>query len=477
MTLRVKNNVASVNALRNLSRNQDALAKSLERLASGQKINRGADSPAGLIISENLRSQVAGIEQAITNSEFSISMVQTAEGALTEVNNLLIQMRQLALAAANEGANDTNSLLALQNQIRNGLESIDRVSASTQFGNKTLLDGSRGISGVSNDPNITFVGATVDTRSSPVQGFPVDVTQVPVKAQVASEFTDSQAEELILSISEGGKTITVVGGEEETAESFAGKLAKEIDAANLDLEVIFDSDAESLLVRHKEFGSRHSFQVTTSKADVLVEQADETTAIENGADVVGTINGEAATGDGQILTGNAGNRFTDGLSILFDGDQIGQFGTVSVAQNALVFQIGPNPGQRVSVALDSTTSSALARGVSNESGFKSLADINITTARGAEDAINFVDAAINQVSEIRGELGAFQKNSLESNVSTLRITAENLIAAESSIRDTDIAQELAEFTKSQILTQTAAAATAQANSLPSPALRLLLGET
>ena len=471
MTLRVKNNLASVNTLRHLSNNQDALTKSLERLASGQKINRGADDPAGLIISENLRSQIAGVHQAIANSESSISMVQTAEGALTEVNNLLIQTRQLALAAANEGANDTNALLALQSQLQDALESIDRVSSNTRFGKKTLLDGSRGISGVSNANELIFLGATVRTRSSPVQGYAVEITQVPSRAVATGEFTDSDAEELVLSIAEGGKNITVVGGEDETAESFAGKLVKAVEDANLDLEVIHSEDAETLTVFHKRYGAAHTFQVRTTQSDVLVEQADTIVEINNGVDVEGSINGEAATGVGRVLVGNEGNRNTEGLAILFSGKEKGIPGTISIAQNSLVFQVGPHEDQRVRVAIEDTSSDALSRGLSNESGFTSLADVDVTTAQGAEDTIRLADAAISQISFLRGKLGSFQKNTLETNTTTLRITAENLIAAESSIRDADVAEELAEFTKNQILTQTAAAANAQANTIP--ALTLL----
>lgn len=477
MTLRIKNNLASVKSMRHLSENQSGLSKALERLSSGQKINTGVDSPAGLVISENLRAQISGIEQAISNSEVSISMVQTAEGALTEVNSLLIQARQLALAAANEGANDNNALFALQGQLRNALESIDRVSTSTRFGDKTLLDGSRGISGVSNVEDVLFLGASVNTRSSPVQGFPVEITAVPTQAIAVSDFTDSDAEELVLSLSEGGKSTTVIGGEDETAEGFAGKLSKAVKDGNLDLDVMYNSDAETLMVRHKRFGAGSTFQVATSQSGVLVDQTGEIVKVDNGVDVAGTINNEAATGVGRMLIGNRGNRTTDRLAILYSGEELGASGTVSVSQNSLVFQVGPDADQKVRISIDDTSADNLARGINNESGFSSLADVDITTSRGAEDTIRLMNKAITEISDIRGKLGAFQKNSLETNTATLRVTAENLMAAESSIRDADIAFELAEFTKYQILTQAAAAATAQANTVPTNTLMTLLGKT
>lgn len=474
MALRIKNNPASVNTLRHLGASQDALSRSLERLASGQKINKGADSPAGLVISENLRGQIAGVEQAIANSEFSISMVQTAEGALTEVNNLLIQMRQLALAAANEGANDDAMLVALQDQLANALESIDRVSANTRFGNKSLLDGSRGIAGVASGENLEFVKATVNTRTSPVQGYGVEIKQAASRAVAVAEFSDSDAEDLTLSITESGKSVTIQGQEDETAESFAGRLTKEVQSRNLDLDVIYNKDAEQLVLRHKKYGSANDFQVTSSISDIFVEKEGETKRFNNGQDVQGTINGEAAFGEGQILTGKEGNRFTDGLSVRVRGTEIGAMGAVSVSQNALVFQIGPNRGQQVAVAIDSTNSEQLARGVANESGFRSLAEVDITSAQGAQDTIGFVDQAIQDITRLRGELGAFQKNALESNVATMRVTAENLLAAESSIRDTDVAREVAEFTKQKILTQAASAAVAQANNIPTSSLIALM---
>ena len=465
MAFRVKNNLASVNTLRYLSKNQDALAKSLERLASGQRINKGADDPAGLIISENLRSQIAGINQAVENSETSISMVQTAEGALTEVNDLLIEARQLALAAANEGANDSNSLNALQGQLKNALASIDRVSTNTHFGNKTLLDGSHGVAGVASSNDLIFLGATVDTRSSPMQGYGVAITQVPTRTAVSTDFEDEDAEELNLSIIDGGKSVTVVGGEDETAEAFASKLRNRLDASNMDVNVLYDEEAETLTLQHKQYGSDPTFQIISSKEDVFTEQAGIVTEIRNGADVQGTLNGEAATGMGRILRGNEGNPNTAGLTLLFTGKESGEPGTVSVSQNSLAFQIGPDVNQQVHLAIEDIGSDALARGQLNESGFKSLADVNVTTVQGAEDTVRLMDTAINEISDLRGKLGAFQKNALQTNAATLRVTAENLLAAESSIRDADIAAELAAFTKNQILTETAAAANAQANEM------------
>ncbi len=142
MSLRINNNIAAIDAHRNMVNTTIGLSQSMEKLSSGYRINRAADDPAGLVISEQFRAQIAGLNQAIENSEGSINMIQTAEGALTELNSLLTSMRELAIHAANEGFNDTAQLEADQAEIDNALKTIDRIAANTQFGTKKLLDGS-----------------------------------------------------------------------------------------------------------------------------------------------------------------------------------------------------------------------------------------------------------------------------------------------------------------------------------------------
>jgi flagellin len=143
MSLRINHNIAALDAHRNLTMTTRLLSGSMEKLSSGYRINRASDDPAGLVISEQFRAQIAGLNRAISNSEGSINMIQTAEGALNEINNLLVSMRELAIHAANEGFNDTNQLAADQAEIANSIATIDRIAANTQFGTKKLLDGTK----------------------------------------------------------------------------------------------------------------------------------------------------------------------------------------------------------------------------------------------------------------------------------------------------------------------------------------------
>ena len=471
MSINIRNNAMSLNTLRHLSWNQRELSKSLEKLASGQRINHGSDDPAGLIISENLRAQIASVEQAIKNSEVSISVVQAAEGALSEVNNLLIEARQLSLAAANEASNDEVARAAIQNQLRNALDTIERISANTQFGDKSLLDGSSGVSGVASNQFVDFMGATEKTRSSPVEGYEIEVTEVANRAQLEGSLSELP-EGLVLNISEGGKSIRVIAAAEDSPDLFVSKLNNMIERANLQIET--DYDGGSLLISHKQYGKEKTFSITSSEDGFLGLTGGVTEKINNGSDIQGTLNGETAVGRGRVLTGAPGNRFTDGLSVFVRDEIPGFNGTVSVSQNSMQFQIGPNEGERIGVALNSVSTSSLGRGIQNSSNFGSLSDIEVSSVQGASDALLVLDRAITQVSQIRGNLGATQKNALESNVAVLRVAAENLLAAESTVRDADVVKTLADVTRNQILMSTSAAANAQANQLSIPIINRLL---
>lgn len=212
-----------------------------------------------------------------------------------------------------------------------------------------------------------------------------------------------------------------------------------------------------------------------------------------GRDIKGTINGESATGKGQILTGNKGTRCVEGLSVRFrppsgsllNGQADPETGTSSIPkegilvgqvlvnQNSLRFQTGGNQNQTVSVSVNAVNTENLGRGIENTSGFNSLMDINLLDFESAQDSLKLIDNAIDQITSARGDLGAFQKNTLESNLSNLRIAHENLTSSESVIRDVDMAKEMAEFTRNQIMTEAATAMLAQANQLPNSVLTLL----
>jgi len=477
--LGMKHNIASINAINHLAEAQNQLSDSLKRLSSGQRVNSGADDPSGLILSEGLRAQVASAQQALQNSEFSLSLVQTAEGALVEVNNLLIEMRQMATTAANEGATDYNALLALQFQIRKAIEGIDRVSRFTSFGNKTLLDGSHGATGMGGNEELVFLKASSKTVASPVSGYNVDITESPMRANLTTVLDDESASGLQITLEEeDGAIIRVSNPEGATAVGFVKRLQKAASESNMNLNIRFDADANDedheikLTIEHSEYGVVKGFTITSSKEEVLVEEAFNP-KLFLGRDIQGTIGDETADGDGLILTGEYNNEKTSGLSVAFLGDGIGNVGSVTVAQNSLKFQVGASAEEKIVIALNSTHSTVLGRGVDNTSGFENLSQISLKSTQEAIDAIRLVDDALGQLLSMRSQLGSVQKYTLETNISVLHSTVENLTAAESSIRDTDMALEMVNFTKNQIITEAAAAAVAQSNQTATRVLGLL----
>ena len=466
MSLRVNTNIPALTAHRHVQRVNQESMKNLEKLSSGMRINTAADGPASLVVSEIMRSQISGLQQALENSENGVSMVQTAEGALSEVNRLLTNMRQLAVHASNVGVNDERMVAADQAEFANSLKSINRIATNTQFGDKQLLDGSRGANGVANGPGLQFVAASPNTKTSPAQGYDVAITQAATRAK--HEATTALTQELInkgetLTVTEGGRTIQFTTKEGDTVESTINELKRQIESSNLQVEVTNTADG-ILRLQHKQFGSKYGFSVSSSTAGVLSSQANVTDQAEAGLDVAGTLAGEEAQGDGQILKGRRGNQQTEGLQVRYTGDQAAaQAGTITVLQNSLVFQTGSNSGQTVAVSLRDMKVSSLGRGVTNKSGFISLEDVDLQSFQGAQDAIRLIDSAINETTQTRGDLGALQKNTLESNISTLRIAVENMTASESVIRDADMAKEMATFTRNQILSQSAMSILAQAN--------------
>ena len=582
MALRVNSNIAALNALRHLQQTEQELGKNLERLSSGRKLNHAADGPASLVISEQMKTQISGLGQAIRNSESSISMIQTTEGALNEVSNILINLRQLAVHAANEGTNDEKMLQADQNEVDNLLSTLKNISRNTQFGTRTLLDGSNSATGVVIGNGLEFVLASDEAKSTHSSGYKVDITQVATRSMMVAahrlsleDVSPSDPNNAIsFVINEGGRTISVdlknnndlrdkidllassakrngtpearVRTERGIQQLIAYEMQKMADDANMELDIFvyrpadnlgpflqnFDTlnDAltemsrtpgeinnfitgldEVIVLRHRKFGSDPGFTVSSTLENYFGENIKSNEAVFSvpGRDVEGTIGGSpgingggAAMGRGQFLTGAPGaegegvtikygettddviyeifNRSENKVAGLFRrennnetlvGDDVDGF--VHLSQNSLVFQIGPNEGQLRRISVDSINPEELSKGIENNSNFQNLAEIDVLDAEAAQDTLLLVDQAIDDVSTMRGNLGSFQRNALEANLHSLRVSKENLTASESMLADTDMAQEMSTLVKNQILLSSGTAMLAQANQVPQSVLQLL----
>lgn len=468
MSLTIANNISSLNAQNNLNRSSSALSTSVERLSSGLKVNKGADGPAALVISEKQRAQIAGLQQAIENSNKAVSLVQTAEGALGEINDLLVKVRSLALDSANAGVNDADALAANQAEINNALDTIDRIASNTQFGTKKLLDGSAGISGTASDPDVKFLKGSSATTAG---AYAVAVT---TKAERATVTATAQTDVLA-----ADETLTINGvAIEMSAGLTQNQVVDKINENSAQTGVTAEISGGATRLYSQAFGSNASISVVSNVAAGATSSGFGTgISNDTGVDVIGTIGGVSFTGTGNILKAASG--VAKGLTVQFATDGAdatssvtGAQGNVTVANNSLVFQIGPNQNQTARVTIDKVEASALGIGVQGNQ-FASLADIDVSSATKAQDAIGVIDKAINDVTNLRGDLGAFQQNTLTSTSNNLRTTLENTTNAESVIRDTDFASEIANFTKNQVLVQAGISILQNANQTPQMVLSLL----
>jgi len=478
--------MSAVNTHRSVLNNSNAQEKTMEKLSSGLKINRASDSPAQLQISENLRAQVAGLRQAIDNSEMAVSLVQTAEAGLSEVSRALIQARQLAVHAGNEGVNDPNMMLADQREFDNILEQINRVASSTQYGQNYLLDGSRSGNGLTIGNDLEFVEAGVNASSSGTGGYDIVIKHAATRSFQSGTVALTQA--MIdsgeqITISEGGRVVNFKTVKGQSVEQTMNDLTSAIEEAGVQLDLnrppssTTDSHTPQLIsLRHKKFGSEHTFQVASSTAGLVSNKSNVNVSVENGLDVIGEINGEESIGKGQIMTGSIGAGTTEGIKIRYTGESApvgGKAGTITFVQNSLTFQVGGNANQFSQFSLRSMKAADLGRGESNSSGFKSLDAVTMLSSSQAQDAIAVIDKAIEEVNSNRGEMGAFQKNNLESNLNYLRIAHENTVSSESVVRDADMAEEMATFTRNQIMMEASTAMLAQANQSSMTVMKLL----
>lgn len=473
MGLSIANNVASLNAQTNLTRANSNLAKSVERLSSGLKINRGSDGPAALVISEKQRAQIAGLQQAIENSDKAVSLVQTAEGALTEINSLLVKVRSLAIDSANSGVNDDDALAANQAEIANALDTINRIADNTQFGTKKLLNGEAGINGVSSDADVTFIAGNSNTSAGT---YAVSVSTVGERATATAGTAQSAALAADEVLTVNGVSISLNSGSTQT------QVINRINEFSSQTGVTADANGAGGATRlySTDFGSNAALSVVSNTAAAGTSSGFGTTVVnDTGVDIQASIGGTTFTGTGNVVTANSGA--AAGLTLRVAASSAdatltvtGAQGNVTVSDNSLVFQIGANANQTAKVAITKSNPGSLGVGVVGNQ-FASLADIDVTSASKAQDAIAVIDSAIDDITNLRGDLGAFQSNTLTSTANNLRATLENTVNAESVIRDTDFASEIANFTKNQVLVQAGTSVLGNANQLPQQILSLLRG--
>ena len=488
--MRINQNISAMNAWRNLSHTDNALSKSLERLSSGLRINRASDDAAGLAISEKMRGQVRGLNQAVRNSQDAISLIQTAEGGLNETHAILQRARELAVQAASDTltADDRQEI---QQEIDELIEEMDRIATTTEFNTKRLLDGSAGQSvRVGDSSVIGNASITGELNVDSVTTFGVDVTGLGSQQILTADGTsildgDGGAAGTVnatdtltslldgtdpgigadtkLVLSQGDKSIAVELVGTDTVSQFIEKVNSQAVEAGMEMRMHFDSgividsnvvgSEGDVYVNEVGFLNDATFGFAESQAsgDATVAITDPTTGETLTAGTDYTVSGNRIIGvEGESLQG-----------IEFTALAVNNTTLELDPTGGMVFHIGANENQNLAFNVGDLRSAALGVG-----------GINVTTQVDADTSIGVLDTAIGQVSTERAKLGALQ-NRLEHTINNLRVAAENLAAAESRIRDVDMASEMMEFTRNQILTQAGTAMMAQANMRPQSVLQLL----
>ncbi len=480
---RINTNVPSMLAQRTLAQQNKTLSLSLERLSTGLRINRGSDDPAGLIASENLRAEKAAITAAISNAERADQVVNIAEGGLVEISNLLTELESLVDAAANDAGLSAEEKEANQLQVDSILQTIDRIANSTSFEGIKLLNGTYAYTTSGVDTN-ALADVSINAARLPNNGSINVTVDTVTSAQLATTYLSAGTGNVLSGTS---LTIEVAGNKGIQQFSFAsGTAAADMaSAVNTFSSVTGVSATVSttyIKFNSTDFGSSQ-FASVKNIAGTGYDTAINTTgsaaggtddAKDHGTDATVVINGQDAEVDGlnarvssglldvKVVLASANN--TDGASESFN--IIGGGATFSLAPKL-------DLSGRASLGIEAVTTGRLG---SRSNGF--LSDLATGGSSNLEDGDVdtgqlIVRDAITQVSQLRGRLGAFQKNTVAASIRSLGVALENTAAAESQIRDTDFAAETANLTRSQILVNAATNVLGLANSSPQTVLSLL----
>jgi flagellin len=481
---RINTNVSSLIAQRTLGSQNLGLNKSLQRLSTGLRINRGADDPAGLIASENLRSEKAAINSAITNAERAEQVVNVAEGGLQEVSNLLVELQSLVSSTANEAGVSDEEKAANQLQIDSILQTIDRIANSTSFQGEKLLNGNFDYDTSFQTSALTDI--TVNAAKLSDDGSALDVTvEVLQSASTADVFLSTGG--TFTNGDNGSITIEVTGTRGTQQFTFASGTAQSdiIAAVNSFAEQTGVSASQvstggNVELSSTDYGSDSFVRVKTLSNDGVAIVSDELADTPTNNAVTGTgrdatvlINGTSATTDG--LTARVSNEGLD-ISVTLTADMnAGGSTTISITGGGADFNLAQDVSlaSKVSLGIETVTTGNLGSGASGFlSDLKSGGAANVTNG-DLSKAQRVIDDSIKQVSSLRGRLGAFQKNVVGATISSLGVALENTAAAESQIRDTDFAAETAALTRGQILQQAAIQSLSLANAGPQAVLSLL----
>ena len=484
---RINTNVSSLIAQNRLKSTNADLATRLQRLSTGLRINRGADDPAGLIVSERLRSEIQAVGQAVDNAERASNVISTTEAALNEINSLLVSVKSLTIQAANTGAFSPDEIKANQLEIDSAVESITRISNTASFAGLKLLNGSMEFlqsgavtSQVSDlkinganfglDPNIP-VSIEVLNSAERASLFLSGNTGGSVGALQSSVTFEVQGEIGVQVFSfASGTALSAVAAAVNQIRDATGITATLVSAGNPSSGLVFESQefGSDAFISVRRIEGGQAFQTFSAQAGSAIIR-------DQGEDVLATVNGNLAVGQGLDVTLNSPTLNVE-LSLTSGAAQVTNTAfDFTVTGGGATFQIGPsvNSLQQVGFGINSVAASRLGNARHGVLTSIVTGGANSLINGQARSASDIIDAAVDQISQIRGRLGAFERNTLQTTVRSQQVALENLTASESSIRDADFAEETAALTRAQILQQAGTSTLALANSQAQSVLSLL----
>ena len=472
----INTNTSAITAMNKLNSTKMEIGKSMTRLSTGLRINGASDDPSGLIAVKRMSAQIASMGQAQSNTQDAINYSKTADGALDEVNTLLQDARTLAIASGNTATLTPDQLAANQSQLQSIVASVTRISSTTQYGTKRLLDGSAGTSSAVTDGTKlsaisiggTFSGKALSANSTVT----MSVSTAAEQAMTTASATFASASSAVGTTNAGSFTINGTTFT-ATATMTASELVSMVNKASDSTGVTASFENNAIQFRSSAYGDKAKIDIVDSTAGLVGTGSDTgvnavATVTVGGTDV--TFTGGQNGADGRTLSDADGNT----IQLTSTGNATGaaaSVGQVVVGQSQ--FQIGANAGQTAQLSIGNFAASELGKGSGGNA--TDLTQLNLTTDSGATDALKIIDKAISDVTTARGRIGNFQKNVLETNSRTLSVAKENLTATKSTIEDVDVAEEMTNYTKLQILQSTGMAILAQAKSAPQAVLQLLQG--
>ncbi len=491
----INTNVQSLNAQRNLTTSQGSLATSLQRLSSGLRINSAKDDAAGLAISERFSAQINGLNQAQRNANDGISLAQTAEGALESAGDILQRIRQLAVQSSN-ATNSASDRKALNDEVNALTSELDRIAKTTEFNGQKLLDGSFGTANFQVGANAgQSIQATSANFSTSQYGNYRIGSKVATDAGAKGDLTTGSTANSIASDAVAGTTSRVVGGDitingasgAATVTIAAGASAKKAVEQINDVRGTTGVSASAKTevdMTGLAAGKSYKLDIQSDNATAVTVSFTVGAAIDKDglAGAVNAFNDVAAktgvtarindAGDGITLLNATGenisvtNNSVTGSDVTVGGAAAAAAGGAAIATGELVLD------SERSFSVDSAVTSDFFTAAASASQLQTVAGLDVSSVDSAQRTLAIADAALTAVNSQRAKFGALQSR-LQTTISNLATTSENMSASRSRIRDTDFASETANLTRAQILQQAGTAMLAQANSLPQNVLSLL----